>query len=116
MNFAGIDENVPEDVGGHILSFLDIPTLVCKKAISRSPWKKTVHHTRWFRKRTHSESFSVTEGAVKGHEKIHTKYNLVDADKFAETFGWPISRWDVSNIQDFSYLLISKKWFNENID
>jgi hypothetical protein len=38
MNFKGIDDVVPEDVGCHILSFLDVPTLVQKKVVCRS-WK-----------------------------------------------------------------------------
>ena len=36
MNFEGIDDVVPEDVGRHMLSFLDVPTLVQKKAVCRS--------------------------------------------------------------------------------
>jgi hypothetical protein len=36
MNFEGIDDVVPEDVEYYILSFLDVPTLVQKKAVCRS--------------------------------------------------------------------------------
>eukprot|EP00550_Attheya_septentrionalis_P005912 CAMPEP_0198290054 /NCGR_PEP_ID=MMETSP1449-20131203/8042_1 /TAXON_ID=420275 /ORGANISM="Attheya septentrionalis, Strain CCMP2084" /LENGTH=38 /DNA_ID= /DNA_START= /DNA_END= /DNA_ORIENTATION= len=36
MNFAGIDDEVPEDVGRYIMSYLDVPTLVRKKAVCRS--------------------------------------------------------------------------------
>ena len=42
MNFEGIDDVVPEDVGHYILSFLDVPTLVQKKAVCRS-WKAVFH-------------------------------------------------------------------------
>jgi surface protein len=45
----------------------------------------------------------------------YTMYNPVDAEEFAETYGWPIGRWDVSNIQDFSGMFLYKGSFNENI-
>eukprot|EP00978_Attheya_sp_CCMP212_P025649 scaffold82881_cov24-Attheya_sp.AAC.1 len=35
MNLAGIDDAVPEDIGHHILSFLDVPSLVQKKVVCR---------------------------------------------------------------------------------
>eukprot|EP00978_Attheya_sp_CCMP212_P028830 scaffold100592_cov49-Attheya_sp.AAC.3 len=44
MNFAGIDDVVPEDVGHYILSFLDVPTLVQKKAVCRS-WRLILTNT-----------------------------------------------------------------------
>eukprot|EP00978_Attheya_sp_CCMP212_P035736 scaffold157401_cov24-Attheya_sp.AAC.1 len=45
----------------------------------------------------------------------YTKYNLVDAEGFAQTYGWPIARWDVSRIENFSLLFQSKVSFNEDI-
>eukprot|EP00978_Attheya_sp_CCMP212_P006814 scaffold15872_cov36-Attheya_sp.AAC.2 len=85
MNFEGIDDFVPEDVGRYILSFLDVPTLVQKKASSQE--------------------------AVGNY----SKYNLVDAEEFAQTYGWPIDRWDVSHVQDLSELFRWNESFNENI-
>eukprot|EP00978_Attheya_sp_CCMP212_P030747 scaffold114206_cov73-Attheya_sp.AAC.7 len=36
MNFEGIDDILPEDVGHHIVNFLDVPTLVQKNAVCHS--------------------------------------------------------------------------------
>eukprot|EP00978_Attheya_sp_CCMP212_P014578 scaffold37257_cov54-Attheya_sp.AAC.1 len=112
MNFAGIDDKVPEDVGGYILSFLDVPTLVRKKVVCRS-WQRLLTHAI-VQKAPTPKSFQSREELKEAVDK-YTEYNLVDADEFAETYGWPIARWDVSNIQDFSHLFLSKKFFNENI-
>eukprot|EP00978_Attheya_sp_CCMP212_P023909 scaffold74226_cov51-Attheya_sp.AAC.1 len=98
MNFEGIDDEVPEEVGRQILSFLDVPTLVQKKAVCRS-WQilftNTIHA-----KASTPKAFRSRAELRKAVYK-YTKYNPVDAEAFAETYGWPIGRWDVSNIQDF---------------
>ena len=44
----------------------------------------------------------------------YSKYNLVDAEEFAQTYGWPIDRWDVSRVEDFCELFYYKQSFNEN--
>jgi surface protein len=112
MSFEGIDDVVPEDVGRHILSFLDVPTLVQKKAVCRS-WQllftDAIHQKALIPK-----AFQSDEELDKAVAK-YTKYNIVDADEFAETYGWPIDRWDVSNIQSFCCLFSGKSSFNENI-
>eukprot|EP00978_Attheya_sp_CCMP212_P022870 scaffold68947_cov44-Attheya_sp.AAC.1 len=58
---------------------------------------------------------------LKSHEELweavkkYTKYNLVDAEEFATTHGWPIGRWDVSNIENFRCIFDNAESFNENI-
>eukprot|EP00978_Attheya_sp_CCMP212_P045529 scaffold349877_cov27-Attheya_sp.AAC.2 len=56
-----------------------------------------------------------THAELKQAVTKYTNYNLVDADELAETYGWPIDRLDVSNIQNFDSLFIGKRLFNENI-
>jgi hypothetical protein len=112
MNFAGIDDTVPEDVGRHILSFLDVPTLVQKKVVCRS-WQLLFTDTI-LQKAPTPQAFQSSEELRKAVKK-YTKYNIVDADEFAETHGWPIGRWDVSNIRCFGNVFESEASFNENI-
>ena len=112
MDFVGIDNELPEDVGRHILSFLDVPTLVRKKAVCRS-WQilftDAIHQKALIPK-----AFQSDEELDKAVAK-YTKYNIVDADEFAETYGWPMDRWDVSNIHDLTYVFDGKVLFNEKI-
>eukprot|EP00978_Attheya_sp_CCMP212_P039525 scaffold206506_cov55-Attheya_sp.AAC.1 len=112
MNFEGIDDAVPEDVGHYILSFLDVPTLVQKKAVCRS-WKAVFTNTIRQKALPPKAFQSYTE--LKGAVGKSLRYNLVDAEEFAQTYGWPIGRWDVSHVEDFSYLFARKVSFNENI-
>eukprot|EP00978_Attheya_sp_CCMP212_P045282 scaffold340347_cov51-Attheya_sp.AAC.1 len=112
MNFAGIDDKAPEDVGRYILSYLDVPTLVRKKAVCRS-WQllftSTIHQ-----KASTPKAFQSPEELKEAVNK-YLKYNVDDAEEFATTYGWPVGRWDVSNIQYFSHLFNVKTNFNENI-
>jgi surface protein len=112
MNFAGIDDAVPEDVGRHIIGFLDVPTLVQKKVVCRS-WQLLFTATINAKVPT-PLAFQSSEELRKAVKK-YTKYNISDADEFAETYGWPIGRWDVSNIQHFVQLFYLETSFNENI-
>jgi surface protein len=113
MNFAGIDDAVPEDVGRHILSFLDVPTLVHKKVVCRS-WQLLFTATINAKAPT-PQAFQSSKELLEAVEK-YAKYNIVDADEFAETYGWPIGRWDVSNIRYFNCIFYyADASFNENI-
>jgi surface protein len=112
MNFAGIDDEVPEDVGRYIMSYLDVPTLVRKKAVCRS-WQ-LLFTDKIHQKASTPKAFQSREELKEAVEK-YLKYNVVDAEAFAITYGWPMGRWDVSNIQDFSFLFYLKTNFNEKI-
>eukprot|EP00978_Attheya_sp_CCMP212_P041551 scaffold239594_cov67-Attheya_sp.AAC.2 len=114
MNFEGIDDVVPEDVGQYILSFLDVPTLVQKKAVCRS-WK--VLFTNAIRQKALPPKAFQSRTELNDALYKYLKYNLVDAEEFAQTYGWPIGRWDASHVEDFSFLFVRNVpvSFNENI-
>eukprot|EP00978_Attheya_sp_CCMP212_P013040 scaffold32535_cov44-Attheya_sp.AAC.7 len=112
MDFEGIDDVVPEDVGRHILSFLDVPTLVRKKAVCRS-WQILFTHA--IRQKASIPKAFQSRAELKEAVDKYTNYNLVDADEFAKTYGWPIDRWDVSNIQNFAFLFEGARSFNQDI-
>eukprot|EP00978_Attheya_sp_CCMP212_P003068 scaffold6251_cov52-Attheya_sp.AAC.6 len=89
MNFEGIDDIVPEEVGRYIVSYLDVPTLVQKKVVCRS-WQILFTHV--------IDQKAVTPKAFQSSNELHeavrkyTKYNRADAEEFATTYGWPIGR------------------------
>jgi hypothetical protein len=91
MDFEGIDNVVPEDVGRHIiLSFLDVPTLVRKKAVCRS-WQ--ILFTNAIRLKASIPRAFQSNAELKKTVHKYTRYNLEDADEFAERYGWPMDRW-----------------------
>eukprot|EP00978_Attheya_sp_CCMP212_P043944 scaffold295518_cov38-Attheya_sp.AAC.1 len=113
MNFQGIDDVLPEDVGRHILSFLDVPTLVQKKNVCRS-WR--ILFTNTINQKAPTPNAFTSHVELKVAVKKNAKHNLVDAEEFAQTYGWPIDRWDVSRIKKFSRLFdLHKESFNEDI-
>eukprot|EP00978_Attheya_sp_CCMP212_P043291 scaffold279942_cov32-Attheya_sp.AAC.1 len=112
MNFEGIDEVVPEDVGHYILSFLDVPTLVQKKAVCRS-WKVLLTNT--IRQKASTPKAFQSKRELKDAVDMYSEFNLGDAEEIAHTYGWPIDRWDVSHVEDFSQLFRWKESFDENI-
>eukprot|EP00978_Attheya_sp_CCMP212_P037268 scaffold174456_cov65-Attheya_sp.AAC.1 len=112
MNFEGIDDVLPEDVGRHILTFLDVPTLVQKKVVCRS-WRTLF--TDIIRQKAVTPKAFQTRKELRDAVHKYAKYNRVDAEEYAQTYGWPIDRWDVSHVEDFSHLFCYKKSFNEYI-
>eukprot|EP00978_Attheya_sp_CCMP212_P003706 scaffold7843_cov47-Attheya_sp.AAC.1 len=102
---------VLEDLTPHILSFLDVPTLVRKKAVCRS-WQ------RKFTKAVDRKSYrkaSTTRRAFQSNQELrdavnkYVKYDPDDAEEFATTYGWPIDKWDVSNVDDFTSIFQGKE-------
>jgi surface protein len=117
MNFEGIDSAlpsayIPDDVMFYIISFLDVPTLVQKKAVCRS-WQRLFTHIIDQKAPTPIPFESNTE--LRKAVCKYTEYRLGDADYFANTYGWPIGRWDVSNVEDFSGIFDLNTSFNESI-
>eukprot|EP00978_Attheya_sp_CCMP212_P016880 scaffold44544_cov62-Attheya_sp.AAC.7 len=113
MTFEGIDNAVSEDVGRHIISFLDVPTLVQKKAVCRS-WK--VLFTNTIRQKALTPTAFQSNIELREAVLKYTKYKLVDAEEFAQTYGWPIGMWDVSRVENFENLCWNLPIsFNENI-
>uniref|UniRef100_A0A7S2XHU2 BspA family leucine-rich repeat surface protein n=1 Tax=Attheya septentrionalis TaxID=420275 RepID=A0A7S2XHU2_9STRA len=107
---------VLEDLTPHILSFLDVPTLVRNKAVSRSCKRLFTEAVDRRARSTHDsprafQSNQELRDAVNKYEK----YEPDDAEEFATTYGWPIDKWDVSNVDDFTRIFQGKELFNEPI-
>eukprot|EP00978_Attheya_sp_CCMP212_P017146 scaffold45539_cov51-Attheya_sp.AAC.5 len=103
---------LPEDVGRYIANFLDVPTLVRKKVICRS-WRALFTITIEQKASTPKPFESGDE--LRSAVRKYTEYNPEDAEDFATTYGWPIGRWNVSNVEDFETVFAWKTSFNESI-
>jgi surface protein len=103
---------LPYDVGRHIVGFLDVPTLVKKKTVCHS-WRSLFTST--------IEQKALMPQAFESGTELrlaiikYEKFNPNDAEDFATTYGWPVGRWNVSNIEDFESVFEDRENFNENI-
>jgi surface protein len=110
MDFT--ENNVPDDVLLYILSFLNVPALIQKKAVCRS-WQ--THITNTIEQKAPIPKAFESKAELKTAVDKYTKYELVDADEFATTYGWPIGRWNVSHVKDFQAVFRGTELFNEDI-
>eukprot|EP00978_Attheya_sp_CCMP212_P008143 scaffold18983_cov53-Attheya_sp.AAC.2 len=101
-----------EDVGRHIVGFLDVPTLVKQKAVCHS-WRSLFTDTIE-RKASTPHPFQ-SRNELRMAVKKYAKYNPKNAEAFATTYGWPIGRWNVSYVEDFEFIFMGLKSFNESI-
>jgi hypothetical protein len=125
---TGIEwSTLPQDLFLDIASHWDVATLVHKKQVCQE-WKQLCTDAIDF-KRTETtkkafQTFDELNDAVKNyfgvlpHQIILTfsqRCSREDAEAIATTYGFPINKWDVSNVQDFSNLCWTNEGFNEDI-
>eukprot|EP00978_Attheya_sp_CCMP212_P044560 scaffold314373_cov35-Attheya_sp.AAC.1 len=105
--------DVPEELVHLILSHLDVPTLVQKKAVC--PLWQTLCTSLIDQKAPVPRKPFETRYELKNAVNKYSRYAANDAEKFAATYGWPIDKWDVSRVQDFSDVFRKIPRFNEAI-
>eukprot|EP00978_Attheya_sp_CCMP212_P030393 scaffold111540_cov55-Attheya_sp.AAC.2 len=103
---------LPDDVGRHIIGFLSVPTLVEKKVICRA-WRTLLTNT--IEQKAPIPKAFESSNELRIMVEKYARYNPVDAEDIATTYGWPIGRWNVSNIEDFDRVLEGLSCFNESI-
>jgi len=99
-----VEEN--EDVFGCILSFLDVIALIEKKVVCQR-WKRLctiVIDRKVFCSGTKMKIYDKRELKHAVNIYIDTKHSPENAEEIAKTYGWPMNRWDVSQITDFSWV------------
>lgn len=108
-----------QDLVHEVLSYLDVVTLVEKKIVS-SKWK-TACTNAINQKSIERKAFKTNDELQKAVVK-YAMYTPDDdatyadyAEELATTYGWPIDKWDVSNLQDFSSIFGGQRSFNEDI-
>jgi surface protein len=112
---------LPDDLWLPILSHLDVKTLIEKKEVCRS-WRHTCTEAI-DAKRT--KAFSTTQelcqavrkycGSSQATHSYTGQCSPQEAEEFAQTYGYPINKWDVSTLQDFDDIFYKAETFNEDI-
>jgi surface protein len=123
---------LPEDLLLPIFAYLDVKTLIEKKQVSRSWRVNCTAAIDAMRTITTRKAFSTKEElreAVKkygGYNETAVSHsqqrvyswshcNPQEAEEIAQTYGYPINKWDVSNLKDFSGIFFIADTFNEDI-
>jgi Mycoplasma protein of unknown function, DUF285 len=115
---------LPDDLWLPILAYLDVKTLIEKKEVCRIWRVNCTEAIDAKQTATSRKSFSTNHElcqAVKkycGYNQATFSYSPcdpLDAEQIAVTYGYPINKWDVSNVQDFSFVLSGADTFNEDI-
>jgi surface protein len=128
-------ESLPEGVWIEILSHLDVATVIEKKRVDRA-WRalgdaaidgkrmrkdalKTTFELRCVIEvymglhfTLESKEWDPPDSAI---QERYTTIDREDAEELASVHGWPIGKWDVSNITDFSNIFCGIEDFNEDI-
>jgi surface protein len=114
VNVADNDRlEVPEELVYLIMRYWDVPTLVKSKAVCRL-WQRLCTILIDRKAPIPRRAFE-TGDELRNTVLRYTEYDPTDADAFATTYGWPINRWDVSRVQDFSCTFKDRIYFNESI-
>jgi surface protein len=117
MNFNPRDDEapmkLPEETVCHVFSFLDVATLVQKKPVCRL-WQDICTTTIDEKASSPRMVFETNEELCSAVSK-YTMYKAKDTEAFADTYRWPINKWDVSRLDDLSYIFCHNSKFNENI-
>jgi len=111
-----------DDLLGIILSHLDVITLSPKKAVCKR-WEKIctlVVDRKAPSPITPFQSKSELKKALLVYTQDKNKRGykervLIEAEEVASVYGWPIGKWDTSNVTDMSELFASASSFNEDI-
>eukprot|EP00978_Attheya_sp_CCMP212_P021901 scaffold64385_cov35-Attheya_sp.AAC.1 len=108
---------LPEDLVYHTLSFLDVATLVQKKAVC--PLWRELCTTAIDQKAPIPRMAFETGCELLTAVKKYTMFKADDTEAFAATYGWPMNKWDVSRVEDFSYLFFHGNYmassFNQDL-
>jgi surface protein len=106
--------SLPDELVLSILSHLDVITLIGKKRVCRK-WRQMCNGA------IDAKQTSATKKAVMTNTELReavTRYCSGNPDvkeEIAQTYGWPINKWDVSNLKVFSQAFASRSTFNEDI-
>jgi surface protein len=122
MDWLPLPEELFLDI---VSSHWDVATLVEKKQVSRE-WKQLCTNAIDAKRTKTTQKTLQTKDELLDAVKIYCGYNQntrqctelcsrKDAEEIATTYGWPINKWDVSNVQDLSRIFSDNWYFNEYI-
>jgi surface protein len=114
---------LPDDLWLPVLSHFDVKTLIEKKQVCRS-WRVTCTEA------IDAKQTSTTKKAFSTNPELRAavlkycgwyararfrKCDPQDVEEFAKTYGYPINKWDVSDLQNFESIFFNMRIFNEDI-
>lgn len=94
-----------------IFEFVDFPTLIRIQRVCKY-WKLIVY--RAISGTLGKRMIMTTEELIRAIRK-YCSDKLKYSDELARTYGWPIGKWNVSQVTNFSYVFQFQKAFNEDI-
>jgi surface protein len=116
--------SLPEDLWLPIFSHLDVKTLIEKKQVGRS-WRDACTEAIDAKqtlalKKVFSTNEELRQAVEKycGYDEATDSYSQCtphDAEEIVQTYGYPMNKWNVSTLQDFSYIFHKADTFNEDI-
>jgi hypothetical protein len=96
------------------LSFLDVKTLLQNERVDKT-WRKLCKKTVQNKCNPHGTKRFQSKLELRDAVDKYCKYDAVSMEYIACTYGYPIDRWDVSQIESMSGLFKHKYNFNECI-
>jgi hypothetical protein len=106
---------LPHELIPSILSYFDVRTLIQTKQVSRN-WRQICTNVINVKRTSRTGKVFETNQELRAAVKRYCNACSPDAaEEIAQTYGWPIGRWGVSNLQDFSSIFRSQRRFNEDI-
>jgi len=112
-NSAGTKVMEQNDLLPQIMKFWEVTVLVKNKAVCRN-WSKLC--TQIIDAKCDDKKLKFQQNMeLRANVKQYLRFHPDDAEKFASTYGWPMGKWDVSSIRDFSFMFYCHSDFNEDI-
>jgi surface protein len=96
------------------LSFLDVKALVQKETINKR-WRKLCKNTIDAKCNPDGPKAFQSNEELKAAVKKYCKYEAANMEEIACTYGYPIDKWDVSQVEDMSCVFERIYEFNEYI-
>ena len=96
-----------------VLKYLDVPTLDQTMLVGQR-WSHLCTVAITSKCSNRPKAFD-TKAELRDAVHKYTHNNPNNAEALATTYGWPIGKWNVSQIQDFSHIFFDCDGFNEDI-
>jgi surface protein len=98
----------------HVLSFLDVKSLLQKERVDKT-WRKLCRKAIYGKCGPNGPIAFQSRRELRDTVKKYCNYDLLAMEEIACFYGYPINKWDVSQVEDMSHVFESMKTFNEPV-
>lgn len=105
---------VSDDVGAHIMSFLDVSDVVRSKRVNKQ-WQRFCQMAIQANFQPQDNYYFYGRHTLRDMVLIYCNYHKDDIDKIGRTYGYPINKWSVVCVEKFDSLFAFCGNFNEYI-